>query len=73
MEQEKQSIIESSREIVSEPESRKRLRLQKRQEYITALSTQLSGLVGEIFSLTEGGTDSLMDTAALIKKDLSRL
>ena len=40
---------------------------------ITALSTQLSGLVGEILSLTEGDTDSLMDTAALIKKDLSNV
>ena len=73
MEQEKQSVIESLREIVSEPESHKRLRLQKRQEDITALSTQLSGLVGEILSFSEGDTESLMDTAASIKKDLANL
>ena len=73
LEQEKQSIIESSREIVSEPGSHKRLHLQKRQEDITALSMQLSGLVGEILSLTEGNTNSLMDTAALVKKDLTNL
>ena len=47
LEQEKQSMIESSKQIVSEPESHKQLCLQKRQENISALSTQLSGLVGE--------------------------
>ena len=73
LKQEKQSIIESSREIVSEPESHKRLHLQKRQEDISALSTQLSGLVGENLSMTEGNTESLMDIVASIKKDLSNL
>ena len=73
LEREKQLIVESSREIVSEPESHKRLRLQKRQEDISSLSTQLSGLVGEILSLTERDTDSLMETAASIKSDLSNL
>ena len=73
LEQEKQSIIVSLREIVSEPESHKRLRLQKRQDGISSLSTQLSGLVGDILSLTEGDMDSFMDTAASIKKDLSDL
>ena len=72
LEQEKQSIMESLRNIISEPEAHKRLRSQKRQEEISALSTQLSGLVAEILALT-GDTNTLMHTAAPIKKDLSNL
>ena len=59
LEQKKQLIIESSKGFVSEPESHKRLRLQKHQEDISALSTQLSGLVSDILSLTEGDTHSV--------------
>ena len=70
LEQKKEVIIESAKEVVSEPESHKRLRLQKRQEDIGALSMQLSGLVAEILSLTEGDA-SLMETASSIDKDLS--
>ena len=58
LEQEKQLIIEASRENVPELESHKRLHSQKCQEDIRALSTQLSGLVAEIWLLTEGEAES---------------
>ena len=70
LEQKKEVIIESPKEVVSEPESHKRLRLQKRQEDISALSMQLSGFVAEILALTEGDA-SRMGTATSIDKDLS--
>ena len=62
--------MESASEIVSEPEGHKRLRLQKRQEDISALSAQLSTLVAEILSSTDEDT-SLMGTVDSIERDLS--
>ena len=71
LEQEKTVIVESTKELPSEPVSLTRLRLQKFQEDISALSALLSGLVGETLSLTEGDTAALMDDATSIKRDLS--
>ena len=70
LEERKEAIIESAREVVFEPEGHRRLRLLKRQEDISALSTQLSGFVAEILSLTDGDA-SLMKIASSIERDLS--
>ena len=55
-----------------ESQAHARVRLQKCQEDISALSMQLSGLVGEILSLP-GDTSSLMGSVDSVKRDLSNL
>ena len=64
MEQEKIAIIESTKSLLSEPETHTRLRLPYGSE-------QLSRLVGEIVSLAGGDASPLMDGATSIKRDLS--
>ena len=70
LEHEKTAIVELTRTLPAEPVPHTCLCLQKGQEDISALSAQLSGLVGEQLSLTEGDTAALMDGATSIKRDL---
>ena len=71
LEQENTAIMESTKGLLSKPVPHTRLRLQKCQEDISTLRAQLSRLVGETLSLTEGDTSALMDDLTSIKRDLS--
>ena len=67
--QEKDSIIEAIRLLPTGPEASPRLWLQECQREISALGTQLAGIMGEILSLP-GEERDLMDSATTIKKAL---
>ena len=67
--QEKEAIIESVRSPPTGPEANPRVWLQECQKEISALSSQLAGIMGEILSLP-GDERDLINSTTSIKKAL---